>query len=206
MPQAARAALAPQAPWTPPPGWAEADARYRRLIGVSGRPEPATGRKMSCWCSPAVPPLSAPADEVAVEGLELDVGRAPAGRSPGPGSRGPGSRCAPPFARHHLEVGVVPDATDLAAYRHARQRRHPEHVVAHVCTPRSPLRPRALGKRPPRPSDRRAGRAGRAPDRRSPERRLRRELVQRVGDVHGPRSPVGAAGPWDGTGRGPSRP
>lgn len=33
---AARAALAPAAPWTPPPGWVEEPARYRPSMGVSG--------------------------------------------------------------------------------------------------------------------------------------------------------------------------
>ena len=56
----ARAALAPHAPCTPPPGCADAEPRNRPRIGVSARPRPGTGRKISCWCSPAVPPPSAP--------------------------------------------------------------------------------------------------------------------------------------------------
>src|SRR5690606_9312493 len=57
---AARAALAPGAPCTPPPGCADADARYRPGTGVSGRAVPGSGRKNSCWCMAAVPPLMAP--------------------------------------------------------------------------------------------------------------------------------------------------
>src|SRR5690606_16229718 len=51
---AALAALAPGAPWTAPPGCAEALAKYNRSIGVSARPSPGTGRKISCWCRAAV--------------------------------------------------------------------------------------------------------------------------------------------------------
>src|SRR6185436_13565029 len=49
FPSATRAALAPHAPCTPPPGCALADARYRPRIGVSGRPSPGIGRNTSCW-------------------------------------------------------------------------------------------------------------------------------------------------------------
>ena len=58
--RAATAAFQPQAPWTPPPGCAEAPARYRPGTGVSGRPRPRVGRRTSCWCSAAVPALRAP--------------------------------------------------------------------------------------------------------------------------------------------------
>ena len=43
-----RAAFAPQAPCTPPPGCAEEEARYRPRTGVSGRANPGIGRKISC--------------------------------------------------------------------------------------------------------------------------------------------------------------
>ena len=59
-PSAARAALAPHAPWTPPPGCADADARNRPRIGVSARPSPGTGRNTSCWANAIVPPPRAP--------------------------------------------------------------------------------------------------------------------------------------------------
>src|SRR5439155_18327597 len=63
---AARAAFAPQAPWTPPPGWADAEPRYRPLMGVSARPRCAgVGRNTSCWCSGAAPPLTAPPTRLA---------------------------------------------------------------------------------------------------------------------------------------------
>src|SRR5947209_1649592 len=62
---AARAAFAPQAPWTPPPGWADDDARNRPGIGVSARASPATGRKTSCWWSWLVPPPIDPPSRLA---------------------------------------------------------------------------------------------------------------------------------------------
>ena len=42
-------AFAPHAPCTPPPGCADAEARNSPRTGVSGRPSPGTGRKISCW-------------------------------------------------------------------------------------------------------------------------------------------------------------
>ncbi len=57
---AARAALRPHTPWTPPPGLAPALPRYRFSMGVSARPNPGVGRKISCWYSCDVPPLTAP--------------------------------------------------------------------------------------------------------------------------------------------------
>ena len=57
------------------------------MTGVSARPRPGTGRKTSCWCSWAVPPLMRAADQVGVARLELARARAPAG--PGPGDRSP---------------------------------------------------------------------------------------------------------------------
>src|SRR5690606_24108315 len=47
--RAARAALLPQAPWTPPPGWAEDEPRQRPRTGGSARPRPGTGRRASPW-------------------------------------------------------------------------------------------------------------------------------------------------------------
>src|SRR5438270_4631400 len=64
--RAARAAFAPHAPCTPPPGWAEDDARYRPVTGVSGRPSPGVGRNTNCWCIAVVPPLIAPPTRLAL--------------------------------------------------------------------------------------------------------------------------------------------
>src|SRR4051812_37748720 len=63
---AARAALAPAAPCTPPPGCTEAPARKRLPIGVSVRPSPGVGRKTSCWWIWAVPWLTAPPSRLAL--------------------------------------------------------------------------------------------------------------------------------------------
>ena len=63
--RAARAALAPHAPCTPPPGWAEDGARYRPRMGVSDLPSPGMGRKTSCWWMALVPPLMAPPTRLA---------------------------------------------------------------------------------------------------------------------------------------------
>ncbi len=68
---AARAALAPQAPCTPPPGWADADARYSPATCVSGRPSPGVGRRNSCWCRALVPPFSAPPTRLRVRGVQV---------------------------------------------------------------------------------------------------------------------------------------
>ena len=64
--RAARAALAPHAPCTPPPGCADADARNRPRTGVSARPSPGTGRNTSCWENAIVPPPSAPPTRLAL--------------------------------------------------------------------------------------------------------------------------------------------
>ncbi len=45
---AARAACAPHAPCTPPPGWADAEARKSPPMWVSGRARPIVGRNTSC--------------------------------------------------------------------------------------------------------------------------------------------------------------
>ena len=64
---AARAALAPAAPCTPPPGCAEAEARKRPGTPVAARPRIAgTGRKTSSWWSWEVPPLTAPPTRLAL--------------------------------------------------------------------------------------------------------------------------------------------
>ena len=70
VPAAGQSALAlaigRRAMWRPPPGWADAAARYRRCIGVFGRARPGVGLKISCWCSCAVPPLIAPPTRLCV--------------------------------------------------------------------------------------------------------------------------------------------
>ena len=50
---------------TPPPGCAAAEHRYTPGTGVSGRPRPVVGRNTTCWCSCAVPLLTAPSTRFA---------------------------------------------------------------------------------------------------------------------------------------------
>ena len=57
---AARAAFAPQAPCTPPPGCAEADARNSPRTGVSARPSPGTGGTRAAARTPSCRRPSAP--------------------------------------------------------------------------------------------------------------------------------------------------
>ena len=67
---AARAALAPHAPCTPPPGCADADARYRPRTGVSARPEPGQRPEHELLGERGGATAERAADEVGVEGLE----------------------------------------------------------------------------------------------------------------------------------------
>ena len=87
---AARAALAPAAPCTPPPGCADAEPRKRPGTPVAARPRIAgTGRKTSSWWSWDVPPLTAPPTRLALRASSScgpSTRRAPT-RSPKPGAR-----------------------------------------------------------------------------------------------------------------------
>ena len=140
---AARAALAPHAPWTPPPGWADADARKRPRTGVSARPSPGTGRNTSLLRQRGRAAAERAARQVGV--ARLQRGRAehvPTGDQ----ARGTPARALDlgldPVGER-LDLGGVPLAGEVAAGVAARTR------SGHVG-----VRPHGLG------AGRRAGRVG----------------------------------------------
>jgi hypothetical protein len=51
-------------------------------MGVSARPKPVDGRKISCCCSWAVPPLTAPPDRFANQDAARRAGQTPAAPAP----------------------------------------------------------------------------------------------------------------------------
>ena len=112
---AARAALLPGAPCTPPPGWADAEPRKRPRTGVSARPQPGTGRNTSCWCSCDVPPLMAPPTRLASSSSSCRGPKHPAGQDPRPEARSEALEPALHAVGEPLAVGVVPDAPDALA-------------------------------------------------------------------------------------------
>ena len=119
----ARAALAPHAPCTPPPGCADAEPRKSPRIGVSARPSPGIGRKISCWCRLAVPPPSAPLIRFASRALQCQRAEHPPGDDPA--SRSPGAYALEP--RLHpvgqpLDLVVRPSDRSAVAALVARAR------------------------------------------------------------------------------------
>ena len=173
---AARAALLPGAPCTPPPGWAEAEARNSPRIERLGAAQAGDRAEDQLLVQLRGAAVDGAADEVLVAGLE--VVRTQDAASQDPGAETGGELLDPPLhaVGEPLLVGVVPAAADPLVAGVAQR-----WTAGRGCRPTSTRCPRASGSGRRSSSGRRAGtgrparpgpRPGRAP--RRPARGSRR--------------------------------